>query len=413
MPANIEKRFISIMNACGFYLGERTQSFLRGVRWMFPAAILTRLLTGLASIAVARLLGPSNFGLINLALAAALWIQVPLFLGMPTSLMHYIPSTDLDKKDLWTSMGLVLMLLCVGFTLLVGARWANTWAALQAIPVQSFRWALLWCGGFALFTAATSVANAWERFHHRAALDLLFTAFYLGGLAICFYLKRLTPLSYLTCLSAGYGLSGFVGIGPSLMKMKFPTGSGVKRAGMAMLSYGSIASLGTIVTALLQSAGRLVANRYLGLSEVGVISAYQAGTLQVSTVLLAVISQVFFPLASRTPNKYVLLKKMNRAILLTVLPFTTGLILIVFLYFKLLGRHYPFSWLNAVFYTASALFALLFSLLSWFLATHGRRGNLYCSLVGVAVGLANWRLCIYCIPRWKVPGAGMANVLGG
>ena len=408
-----ENHLTDAMQRYGLDIGDRTQAFLKGVRWLFPVAFITRFLTGLASIAVAVYLGPSNIGLVNLALAAALWIQIPLFFGTPTSLMHYIPSADPDKKNVWTSMGLLLMGSCMGLTLLIGAAWSTTWARLQAIPVQTFRWALLWCGGFAIFSASTAVANAWEQFQFRAVLDMLFTGLYLAGLALCYFLKRLTPLSYVVCMSIGYGISGLIGLVPQLKKIEFIPGMGFRRISSMMLSYGAIASLGTVVTALIQSAGRLVANRYLPLSDVGIISMYQSGTMQVSTVLLSVISQVFFPLASRTPNKLVLLRKMNRAILLTILPLSIGLMSIVFLYFKLLGKHYPFSWSNAGVYAVAALYALLFSLLSWFLATFGRKGTLYASIVGIAVGLTNWGLCLYCIPRWKVLGAGAANVMGG
>ena len=89
------------------------------------------------------------------------------------------------------------------------------------------------------------------------------------------------------------------------------------------------------------------------------------------------------------------------------------LLLAVFLYFKIIGKRYPFSWSNAVLYAAAASLSLVHNILDWFLASRGRKGMFLASLVGLTVGLANWSMCLYFIPRLNVAGAGIASIAAG
>ena len=69
----------------GTGMGDRTKAVLRGVAWIAPAALIARVVTGVATLLSARWLGPEAWGHASLALAASLWIQVPLFLGLPAA----------------------------------------------------------------------------------------------------------------------------------------------------------------------------------------------------------------------------------------------------------------------------------------------------------------------------------------
>src|SRR5262245_31301238 len=121
------------MDRLGFRVGEHTLSLFRGLQWNTPAAFIARVLCGLASLGVARWLGPAGYGEANLALAATLWIQVPLFLGIPTALMHYIPQTPPADRPRLAATGLLLVGLTSVLTLTVGFSFQSYWAHIQGI----------------------------------------------------------------------------------------------------------------------------------------------------------------------------------------------------------------------------------------------------------------------------------------
>src|SRR5205085_721175 len=111
-------------------------------------ALISRILCGLATLFAARWMGPTGFGEANLALAATFWIQVPLFLGIPTALMHYVPQAATDEREPWAATGLGLLLAFSFVTILVGLLFESFWARLQGVSQQTFQLALAWCAGF-------------------------------------------------------------------------------------------------------------------------------------------------------------------------------------------------------------------------------------------------------------------------
>ena len=117
----------------GTGIGERTRTFLKGLQWTLPAALLCRLFAGLATLITARHLGPPEFGQASLVLATTFWIQVPLFLGLPAALMRFVPIAGPDEREEWVSTGVFLLALSGAVTLGLGAGFAGFWARLQGV----------------------------------------------------------------------------------------------------------------------------------------------------------------------------------------------------------------------------------------------------------------------------------------
>src|SRR6185369_9540210 len=95
---------------------------------------------------------------------------------------------------------------------------------------------------------------------------------------------------------------------------------------------------GGIVAALLNTPGRLIAHHYLTVADVGVLSAYQGGSIQMSLFFVSIVAQVFFPIASRTPDRKVLFQKINRLLGLSAPGVMLGYAALIWLYMLLLGR---------------------------------------------------------------------------
>jgi len=178
-----------------------------------------------------------------------------------------------------------------------------------------------------------------------------------------------------------------------------------------LLSYGTIATLGGVMNALLFSPARLMTHRLLDPASVGVLSAYQAGSIQMGLMLLAATGQVFFPVASRTPDKHALLLKIIRLYALSALPLALLLGATLWMYFTVLGRHYPLQWLEGSTFTISAVLSTYQGFLIWLLASQGRRGMLAGSLTGILAGGVNIAACHGLIPVHGIQGAAEANLL--
>ncbi len=397
---------LSGISRLGFPVGERTRTLFYGLQWNAPAAAVSRVLCGLATLFVARYLGPAGFGKANLALAATLWIQVPLFCGLTTAIMHYVPRALPKERDPWAATGLCLLAVSSSLTLCVGFFFRTFWARVHGVSPDTFDLALAWCAGFVIFSAATSLLSARERFPMRAVCELVFALLFPACIAIFWKGGKLSPATYILAFTVAYGLSGVIGLVRGWPQHLFFPGFTARLK--MMLSYGALASLGSVMNALLNAPGRLVANRYLPLSDVGVLSAYQGGSTQMALFFVAFGSQVFFPIASRTPNRQALFNKISRFMLLSGPLLCLAYAGCLTIYMLFLGKHYPLRARDVIAFSLAAALTSFYALFSWFLASKGRRGLIVNSSVGLIAGTANLWGCHLLIPRWGITGAGWA-----
>jgi len=393
----------------GAGVGERTRDFWRGMRWTMPAAVAGRLVMGVASVLVARFLGPEEFGAANLALAATLWVQVPLFLGIPTALLHYAPAAGHEKREPWLATGFLLLCLTALTTLAVGFLGRYFWAGLQGLTAPVFVWALVWSAGFFVFTTAVTLLAARENFKVRAAMELAFALILPAVLFLLWRTGRLNAAAYVLSMAGVYALVGAVGFLRGRPARWTATDFGAKSR--RLLGYGVIASGGGVAVALLQSVGKLTANRFLPLADVGVLSAYMAASVQMALYFLTPVTQVFFPIASRAPDKRALFDKLRR-LLPVVIPI--GFLLfgtVAVAYFLMLGKRFPFRLAEWAVFSLAAALALAQGMVAWLLAAGGRKGIAAAVVVGLLCGAVNAAANHALIPRWGILGAGAALVL--
>ncbi len=392
----------------GTGLGERTRSLGKGLNWILPSSIFSRVLCGLATIAAARWMGPEKFGEGNLVLAVTFYIQIPLFCGITTAISHYVPQSSSAEKQEWTVEGLQTLLVCGALTLLfghAGGRQFSTWCG---VTRQEFDLALIWCAGYALYTMGSTAFIALERFKARALMEITFSIIFPISIAFSRYFHLINGRTYVMSLTVAYGLAGLGGLALFIRDF-FHTR--VKPAHLKKLfAYGLLAALGSLASALMQSPARLILHRYLGLEKVGILSAYQSGSVQTALFFLAAFVQVFFPISSRTPNKVLLFKKLQRVASLS-LPFATLFLAITLtLYMTFLGTAYTSSMLLILLFSLAAAFTLYQGVFMWFLASTGTSGQAINIVLGLLTGAINVIGCKTLIPRYSISGAAIAMI---
>ncbi len=162
---------------------------------------------------------------------------------------------------------------------------------------------------------------------------------------------------------------------------------------------------------LFNSTSRLIANHYLTLPEVGILSAYQGATTQTAIFFLTAAVQVFFPIASRTPDKQLLFAKLAKAMGWVSLPGFIGFCGIVWFYFRILGHNYPMRLDNVLLFSAAGLLTLFSGVFIWYLSSTGLKGMIGGSVAGLAGGVVHFLLGLWWIPQYRLPGAAIAYIL--
>jgi O-antigen/teichoic acid export membrane protein len=395
-------------------VGERTGALLRGLGSTAPIAFFSRILSGLATLFAARWMGPHAYGEANLALAISLWIQIPLLAGLPTALMHYIPQTSQPIKKGALGLGLGLLFISSLLTLLLALTFQETGAQLTGVSLSVFRMSIFWTAGFGVYAIVTSCQNALEAFSTRAKLDLLFAVLFPLFVIFFWQSEMLNAKRYIIGFCLAYAIAGLAGL-PSVLRssdLSLPALlDAADHYGKRFLSYGALAAANGAVIALLTSSTRLIANRYLPPSDIGLLAAYQGASLQMSAFVLTVGAQVFFPIASRTPDRVSLFKKISALLLPGCLVSTAFFLLLTWAAFLLLGQNYPFDWKIALIFSLAGALATAQGFYSWFLLSGGRRGIILTAGVGAVGGLLTLVGSHWAIPRWGLSGAGLTLVV--
>ena len=395
----------------GTGMGDRTKVVLRGIAWVMPAALIARVTTGVTTLLTARWLGPEAWGHAGLALAASLWIQVPLFLGIPAALMNAIPRAEESDRLAWARTGALLLAISGSLTLVGGFLLREPLAAWAGMGVPEFSGGLAWCAGYVVYTAGLASLSGLERFRTRALAEVGFGVIFPALVVVLKLTGLLTWQGYLQAMAGGYALAGlarFVVGGAPAPGIDARTSERVR----GLMHFGAVATVSILASALMQAVGRQVISHHFKVEDVGVLAAYQGGSIQVAMYVQALLTMIFFPVASRTPDRTALFRKVTRLLGPLALLSSVGCAAVLLAWMRLLGREYPLDIATVVAFAVAAGLALAFYVVFSMLASAGSRGMAAATFTQLVNGGVNLVACLALIPKFGVLGAGVASAIG-
>ncbi len=395
----------------GTGIGERTRVALHGIAWVGSTAMVARVLTGVTSLLTARAVGPDAWGLASLALAASLWLQIPLLAGLPTAIFNTVPRVEAALRSSWARTGSLLLFATGALTLAAGVLLREPLARLGAMGVPEFNAGLTWCAGFLIYSTAVTLLASMERFRARALAELLFAIAFASGVLALHLTDRLSWQGYVFAMACGYAVAG--GAMFAFARAPLPSlAPGTAERARHLLGFGLIAAGSSVAIALVHAVGRQVMNVHFAVDQVGLLSAYQGGSLMLAVYLQGVLTVVFFPVAARTPDRRGLFRKVTRLLLPVSAVASVGFAAILTAWMFLLGRQYPVDPVILVVFAIAAGLTTAFGSLAWALASGGRAGVAAATVTWLAAGAGNLAACLLLIPSLGVLGAGLAAIAG-
>lgn len=386
-------------------VGERTHTFIRGFSWSLGAAFVSRFITGLTTLASARWMGPKEFGEANLSLASSLWIQIPLYLGLPTAIVHFVSKSQGNERKGWISETFWLSAFLLAATAAMGFLFKPFSSAKLGISEPFFLLALIYSLSTWPFNLLKTYLNADEKFKTRAWAEIAYAILY--PISVVLFIRLgYQSAAYVLGLSLPYLIVGAAGLIASRLPVGTPTFHAERTKQLVL--FGLLAASGSLAAAFFETPARIIINKYLGAFEVGILSAYQGGSTQMAAFFSAAAVGVFFPIASRTPDKRTLFLKLSKLVWSTfpvmAAVFAAGL----WLYLFILGSKYPFELSLCLVFAVAATLSLANSMLAWFVVSYGTRGVIVNGAVGIGAGLINLYGCRWAVPQFQILGAGLA-----
>jgi O-antigen/teichoic acid export membrane protein len=390
-------------------IGEEAMVFIRKVSHVGLGTAFSTLLTFPVTILAGRILGSDEYGRFALVQSVGMVFATFMTLGLDTAMVKY--SSEVGEYDgqasiISTTYILISLLICLalGFSFAFHPQLTNAFSIAQ----EEFLLAILFAFLFALLNLSLNTLRALDRMRTFSLIQPLFAGMLFIGF-ITFLL--LDVLSYELALYPYFLAYGITSATVIVLIGRYLSHDYHKEWAGTLLKYSAFTAIGALSFMAQANVDRLLINKYLSVSSVGVYFAYLMASTTVAEYLFRIFNTVFFPMASKQRDKQKVFKKLNR-----VMPFVFGggFLFVFFSEYVILllyGDDYPINPLWMALFAISSICSSIGSVYSWLLNSAGIQGvkiNALASIILVALIIGLY-LCL--IPTLGIIGAVISMII--
>lgn len=390
--------------------GTEAMKFAKNLSYVGLGTILSTIFSFSYNIIAGRVLGPAGYGGFTLVQSIAMFLYIPMLLGLNTAMIKYCAeSRDLyqQRKIISTTYGVVIGLTIVTLLLYGVFRYqiADVFSVSQEIIAISVLFALL----FVYYTLATSSLRGLHQMKDYAIFQPIYGVTLLSALLVFIYIQfnSLKAMVYATCLA--YGIVGSIIVLTFLRKhLSFI----IDRSWLSTLwKYSSVAVIGGISFTLYTSIDRIMINYYMDVEGVGVYGVYYYASFTVLILISGIFTTVFFPTSSKTHNKRALYGKLNRIVPYLLILGMPAALIGEYIILRLFGEGYPIQLPLMLVFAVAAILVTWYEIYAWFFNSEGIEGSKLTVSGTLIIAIANIILNLILIPRFGLYGAIGATAL--
>jgi len=384
------------------------RTFLFSVGWITLSFALSKVLSSVAVILVARIYGPEGFARCQMPLIAAQVFNLLVLLGMNNAVIRYGAAKAEPAAEV--TFGLLANLGMAVFVTAATLLFLRPISGALGLEPRDTQWALVLGIAYAFYSFLTGVLQATHRFKARGFVEIAFSVLILPGLLLG---NQLKPGSYEAVL-LGYFVSYVLPV-PALVwlvrgLLRLSRLQEAHRREMAWYgTYTCLASIGYLLTFVAQP---LQVNHYLDDSETGIYRLYCQGSIGMAAFATTAFGTVFFPKASMSQNRRAVWGRLVRLWLRLwplILAFFAALLVVVV---YLSGHHeYPLKPGYLALFSLASLLICIQSTFGQLLAAIGVNIMKWALLTSLLSGLINYVATMVLVPRLGIAGAAWALIL--
>lgn len=381
--------------------------FMRNMGWIGFSFGVSRVIAGIVTVAAGRMMGPSEFGAVNLAVGAGSLLSIPMLFGLNASVVRYGAASGCPGAAIGTAF-----VLSGTFTVLFslfGIGFERTLSSMLDISPVIFRWGIVYAAVFTIYSIVTSGQQAAGRFLERGWAELIFALLMALGFGIGFVMLGRTHTSLLIGYCLAYLLSSVVWLAFALPYFRQGLRDPVLTREMLSYGfYGFACGIGFFFTSNFQ---RFVLNSVLSTSDAGVYQAYTIGTVGMAYYAGTMISTVLFPKASASTNRQRLWDILVRSWLWLIIPVTAVFVLGQALLLVIMGPRYPFSLPLLLLFALCSTVIVILSCMAQLISAQGIKGARLGLVNSMLTGGLTVVLSYLCIPKFGLNGAALALLI--
>jgi len=390
--------------------GEEVMKFVRNLSYVGLGTVLASPFSFSYNIIAGRVLGPAGYGGFTLVQSIAMFLYIPMLLGLNTAMIKYCAENrdqDQQRKIISTAYGATVCLTVVSVMLygIFRHQIATIFSVDQEIIVLSVLFAVI----FVFYTLATSSLRGLHLMKDYAVFQPIYGITLLSALLVFIYTQfnSFKAMVYATYLA--YAVVGSIIVVRFLKQYLTFT---IDRSWLSTLwKYSSVAVIGGLSFTLYTNIDRIMINYYMDVESVGIYGVYYYASFTVLTLVSGIFTAVFFPTASKSHDKISLYGKLNKTVPYLLMLGIPIALIGEYAILRLFGEGYPIQLPLMLVFAFAAVLVIWYGIYAWFFNSEGIDGAKLTVSGTLIIAIANIILNIILIPQIGLYGAIGATAL--
>jgi len=388
--------------------GESASEFLKHLSWIGASFAAAKVISGLVSIAAGRVLGPAEYGKINVFTSVVSVIAPFILLGINHSIIKYGSGNVKNREVFGTASAIfttLAFLVCSAVFL-----FRHPLGSFFHVPENTLLLALCYALGTSGFFVVSSVQQATGGFSKRGFSEVAISLLLAAGFALgVFFLgRRYEAMAY--AYIAAFGLVTLYWFLKTPGLFDFSLFS--RKLARPVFEYGIYYFGAGIGSFLIFNVQSLILNASLSPREVGVYAAYYAASIGISGYLGYTANTVIFPKAAASTNRRRLWDiaartwgKLFPAAALLLFAAEAAIL-------SLMGRHqYGMDLRLMVLFAVCGTLMLIQSSMGQIVFSDSIKASRLALFMSLGAGALNFVACLFLIPVFKIEGVAISLII--
>lgn len=322
----------------GQTMSDQMKVFLGNLSWSFYAGIIAMPISMVVGTLAGRFMGPAEYGSYNLVILISSYVTVFSFLGLDISIIRNVAKakTHIDKERSFFS-SLVFVASMTIIYALIGLIFRNKIAGIFGLNKTVILFVIIYTLVVSFKLVQDILVRALEEFKLQAIsrmIEVLILA--LGFIFVMVVYKRLDFGLYMGLVLLAALIVGVI----YFVNLKGYFNNFSLIALRQQLSEGKFFMLSGILGTVFLSADRLLVAKYIGITALGIYSAYYAASLSLVAAMSLILTNVLFPATAKSDDKS-FTKKIDQLFIKGLVPIFLAICLAIFVFLSIFGKAYP------------------------------------------------------------------------
>jgi O-antigen/teichoic acid export membrane protein len=382
------------------------QKFFTGMSHIAIGTLFGAFLTFIFNAFAARILGPTGFGYLALVTSIALVLSIPVGLTIMPMIKYASEAREKTVRSVIMSTSYIQVTVFLIASAAIYVSFSAPLSQIFGVSTELFIYAIVFTAAAVPFNLTTNSLRIISKMRVYA-LCAAFQSVIVLALFLLFVNNNVkswqAAVSSIMIANVAIGFIMFIYL-RGYVKLKFNM-FWSKR----ITRYVLIIVPGAFAASFMH-IDRILINKFLTAADVGIYNAAFLPSMTLAAMLWGIVNTGFFPYASRSRDRYALLRRVNKAVPYIVLVFVPLILLAQSVLFIFYGGQYTFSLATSFFFALASAAYVIYLCYSYLMSSEGTRGakvNSFSSIIALVVLIG---LDVVLIPTIGVSGAAAALI---